>query len=104
MTPRYVVTSIDNSSVGVGGTSMNRGEFDHAASAIARAQQLVDDALRKLCASAKDANELMAHYMLRGAEVPMIYGEPRATFHAYQYARQKANELFPSERTPALPA
>ena len=80
---------------------MKRGEFDHAASAIARAQQLVDEALGNLSASAKDANELMLRYMLRGAEVPMIYGEPRATFHADQYARQKANELFPTERTPA---
>ena len=40
----------------------------------------------------------MAHYTRQGSEVPMIYGEPRVAFHAYQYARERANELF------ALPA
>jgi hypothetical protein len=40
------------------------------------------------------AHDLMAQYMLRGSEVPMIYGEPRVAFHAYQYARTKANAMF----------
>ena len=29
-----------------------------------------------------------------GSDVPMIYGEPRVAFHAYQYAREKATALF----------
>ena len=35
-----------------------------------------------------------ARVMVNGSEVPMIYGEPRAAFHAYQYAREKANAMF----------
>ena len=36
----------------------------------------------------------MAHDMVRGSEVPWIYGEPRVAFHAYRYARTRANQLF----------
>ena len=95
---RYTITSIDNSSIGAGGAASKRGEFDDADTALARAQELVDGALQRLLEGARDAHELMAHYMVRGAEVPMIYGEPRVAFHAYRYARTRANELFAHRR------
>ena len=91
---KYTITSIDNNSIGTGGSAAKRGEFDDSDAALARAQQLVDGALQELFTDARDANELMTRYMVRGAEVPMIYGEPRVAFHAYQYARARANELF----------
>ena len=90
----YTIMSIDNNSIGAGGSSAKRGEFDDSDAALARAQQLVNGALQALLTDARDANELMTHYMVRGTEVPMIYGEPRVAFHAYQYARARANELF----------
>jgi len=91
---RYSITSIDNCSIGAGGSSSKRGEYDDADAALARAEQLVNGALTDLLPSASNAHELMAHYMVRGSEVPMIYGEPRVAFHAFQYARTRANELF----------
>ena len=91
---RYSITSIDNNSIGAGGSSSKRGEFDDADAALARAEQLVNGALQDLLPTASDARELMAHYMVRGSEVTMIYCEPRVTFHAFRYARTRANELF----------
>jgi hypothetical protein len=91
---RYTITSIDNGSIGAGGAASKRGEFDDADAALAHAQALVDGTLQRLFATARDAHELMAHYMVRGSEVPMIYGEPRVAFHAYRYARTRANQLF----------
>lgn len=90
---RYRIVSIDNARVGLGGSRLDRGEFESAEAAIARAKELVDDALAQLGVAAS-AYELMAQYMRRGSEVPMIYGEPRVAFHAYQYAREKTNEMF----------
>jgi hypothetical protein len=92
--PRYNVVSIDNQTIGQGGRTIDRGEFESAEAAIGRARQLVDEALLEHFAGAASANELMARYMREGSEVPMIYGEPRAAFHAYQYAREKANAMF----------
>jgi hypothetical protein len=91
---RYSITSIDNSSIGTGGSSFKRGEFDDADAALARAEQLVNGALEQLLPTARDAHDLMARYMIRGSEVPMIYGEPRVAFHAFQYARTQATALF----------
>jgi hypothetical protein len=91
---RYSIVSIDNGSFGDGGSPMKRGEYDDASAAIKRAQELVDGALLEHFASAKNAGELMTYYTIHGSEVPMIYGEPRVAFHAYQYAREKANAMF----------
>ena len=90
---RYNVVSIDNARIDQGGSRHDRGEFESAEAALARAKQLVDDALGQLGVAAS-AHELMAQYMRRGSEVPMIYGEPRVAFHAYQYARERANAMF----------
>ena len=90
---RYKVVSIDNAHIGEAGTRVDRGEFESAEAAVAHARQLVDQALLGL-GGAASAHELMAQYMRRGSEVPMIYGEPRAAFHAYQYARERANAMF----------
>jgi len=98
---RYTITSIDNNSIGAGGSSSKRGDYDDADAALDRAQQLVNGALQQLFTGARDADDLMARYMVRGAEVPMIYGEPRVAFHAYQYARARANELFARRQQPA---
>ena len=91
---RYSITSIDNSSIGAGGSSSKRGEFDDADAALAHAEQLVNGALERLLPTANDAHDLMTRYMVRGSEVPMIYGEPRVAFHAFQYARTRATALF----------
>jgi len=91
---RYSVVSIDNETIGRGGRPEVRGEFDSAEAAIGRARQLVDGALLEHFPAASSVHELMAKYMREGSEVPMIYGEPRADFHAYRYAREKANALF----------
>jgi hypothetical protein len=91
---RYSVVSIDNETIGRGGRSESRGEFESAEAALGRARQLVDDALLEHFPGAASVHELMARYMRAGSEVPMIYGEPRADFHAYRYAREKANALF----------
>ena len=95
---RYNVVSIDNAHVDKGGARVDRGEFESPEAALDRARQLVDDALGRL-GNAGSAHELMALYMRHGSEVPMIYGEPRVEFHAYRYAREKANAMFaaPSE-------
>ena len=100
----YTITSIDNASVGAGGRPVNRGEYDDADQAIACAQQLVSQALLEHFLDAKDENDLMARYMTSGREVPMIYGEPRAEFHAYRYARHRAAELFAEKRRLVRPA
>lgn len=94
---RYNVVSIDNQTIGQGGRTIDRGDFESAEAAVGRARQLVDDALLEHFAGASSAHDLMSTYMRKGSEVPMIYGEPRVAFHAYQYAREKANALF-SER------
>lgn len=91
---RYRIVSIDNGSLGASTASTKRGEFDDVEAAIACAQELVDKALQEHLAAANDAHELMAHYMRDGSEVPQIFGEPRADFHAYQYARRRSEELF----------
>ncbi len=91
---RYSVVSIDNETIGRGGRSVDRGEFESAEAALGRAMQLVDTALLEHFAGAASAHELMGRYMREGSEVPMIYGEPRVTFSAYRYAREKATAMF----------
>ena len=90
---QYNVVSIDNARVHLGGGRLDRGEFQNAEAALARAKELVDVALQQL-GGASSAHELMALYMRMGSEVPMIYGEPRIDFHAYRYARERANAMF----------
>jgi hypothetical protein len=90
---RYNVVSMNNADAGRGGGRLDRGEFDDAEAALAHAKSLVDEALAQLGAISS-AQEMMAQYCRRGSEVPMIYGEPRVAFHAYQYAREKANAIF----------
>jgi hypothetical protein len=92
---RYNVVSMNNADAGRGGGRLDRGEFDDAAAALIHAKHLVDDALDQLGTTAS-AQEMMTQYTRRGSEVPMIYGEPRVAFHAYQYAREKANAIFAS--------
>ena len=91
---RYSIVSIHNGNIAQGGSRQERGEFDSAEAAITHAKQLVDEALLEQFSGASSADELMARYMREGSEVPMIYGEPRVAFHAYQYAREKANAMF----------
>ena len=91
---RYNVVSIDNETIAQGGRPESRGEFESAEAALGRAKELVDAALLEHFPGAASAHELMAKYMREGSEVPMIYGEPRLDFHAYRYAREKANALF----------
>jgi len=91
---RYSIVSIDNGSFGKGGSPRARGEYDSADAALDRARELVDAALLEQVGRATSAQALMGLYMTEGSEVPMIYGEPRVAFHAYQYAREKANALF----------
>jgi hypothetical protein len=90
---RYSIVSYDNARSGQEGGRLDRGEFDSAESALEHAKQLVDRALEQLGAMSS-AHELMALYTRLGTEVPMIYGEPRVQFHAYQYAREKADAMF----------
>ena len=89
--PRYSIVSFNNALAGRGGAS--RGEFDSGEAALAQAKQLVHQALEQLGA-VSSAHELMMQYARRGSEVPMIYGEPRIAFYAYQCAREKANAMF----------
>ena len=91
---RYSIVSIDNGNIGQGGPRHDRGEFDSAEAAIGHAKHLVDGALLEHFRDASSAHDLMGQYMRKGSEVPMIYGEPRVAFHAYQYAREKANAMF----------
>ena len=95
---RYTVLSIDNGSFGRGGPNTRRQEFDSPQDAVAYAQMLVDGALTLHFDSARSAHDLMTLYTISGSAVPKIYGEPRVEFHAYRYAREKANSMF------ALPA
>lgn len=91
--PKYTIVSINNARVGQGGIPVQRGEFASADAALDHAKDLVDQALQDLGATAS-AQELMARYMRFGSEVPMIYGEPRVDFHAFRYAREKADSIF----------
>jgi hypothetical protein len=95
---RYNIVSMNNAHVGRGGGRLDRGEFDNAEAALVHAKRLVDEALDQLGA-VSSAQEMMTQYTRRGSEVPMIYGEPRVAFHAYQYAREKANAIFAGEPT-----
>lgn len=90
---RYNVVSFDNSRSGREGFRADRGEFDSGEAAVTHAKQLVDQALQQL-GVASSAHELMTRYTRWGSEVPMVHGEPRMHFHAYQYAREKANSMF----------
>ena len=90
---RYNIVSMNNAHAGRDGVRLDRGEFDSAEAAVAHAKHLVDEALSQL-GSFSSAHELMAQYGRRGSEVPMIFGEPRVAFHAYRYAREKANDMF----------
>jgi hypothetical protein len=90
---RYTVVSFNNAHAGQGGAAPTRSQFDSGEEALAHANALVDQALLQLGAAAS-AHELMALYGRRGSHVPMIYGEPRIPFHAYQCAREKANAMF----------
>jgi len=92
--PRYTIVSVNNAHPG-GGARQDRGEFTSAEAALASAKQLVDLALDRLGVTSS-VHELMTQYTRRGSEVPMIYGEPRVAFHAYRYAREKANAMFAS--------
>jgi len=95
---RYTVVSFDNAHPDRVGASLRRDELDNDQEALAHAKQLVDRALERLC-PASSAHELMILYARRGSDVPVIYGEPRVDFRAYQYAREKATAMFAS---PAL--
>jgi hypothetical protein len=90
---RYTVVSFNNAHASGGDAPLNRREFDSGDEALTHAERLVDQALRQLGA-VSSAHELMAQYARRGSEVPMIYGEPRIDFRAYQCAREKANAIF----------
>jgi hypothetical protein len=94
----YTVVSIHNGEIGAGGSKMDRGEFNDGDAALARAKQLVNDALLEHFDAATSADMLMRAYTMRGSEVPMIYGEPRIQFHAYQYARERSNAMFAAIR------
>ena len=91
--PRYTVVSFNNAHAGGAGAPLIRCEFDSGEKALTHAKQLVEQALEQLGA-VSSAHELMMQYTRRGSEVPMIYGEPRIAFHAYQCAREKANAMF----------
>ena len=91
--PRYNVVSFNNAHAGRGGTPPNRGDFDTGEEALAHAKRLVDQALEELGA-VSSPHELMIQYTRCGSEVPMIRGEPRIAFQAYQYAREKATSMF----------
>ena len=95
---RYNIVSMNNAHAGLDGVRLDRGEFDSAEEALAHAKKLVDEALEQLGPLAS-AHELMTQYGRRGSEVPMIFGEPRVAFHAYQYAREKANDMFATRPT-----
>jgi hypothetical protein len=90
---RYSIVSMNNAEAGRGGARLERGEFDDAEAALAHAKRLVDAALEQLGAISSP-HEMMMQYTRRGSEVPMIFGEPRVTFHAYQYAREKVEATF----------
>ena len=92
---RYTVVSFNNARPDRAGASLRRDEFDSDEEALTHAKQLVDQALEQLGA-VSSAHELMTQYARRGSEVPIIYGEPRIAFHAYQCAREKANAMFAS--------
>lgn len=91
---RYTVVSIDNASFAEGGLRRKKREFDDSRDAIEYAQGLIDGALNLHFGGAKSAHELMIRYTISGSEVPKIYGEPGADFHAYRYAREKAEAMF----------
>lgn len=91
---RYNIVSIDNGQIGQAGSRRDRGEFVSAEAALGHAKHLVDEALLEHFKDASSVHDLMGRYMRKGRDVPMIYGEPRVAFHAYQYAREKANAMF----------
>lgn len=75
---------------------------DDTEQVIGCAQQLVTQALLEHFLGAKDVNNLTASYMTCGDEVPMIYSELQAAFHAYRCARQRAGEPIRGEKAPVL--
>ena len=90
----YTIISYDNGCFGDGGAPMNRGDYQSATEAIARAHELVDESLAEHFDTAKDAADLMIYFTIYGCEVPFIHGVPVIDFDPYVYARERATLMY----------
>ena len=90
----YTIISYDNGCFGDGGSPMNRGEYESATEAIARAHELVEESLAEHFDTAEDADDLMTYFNIYGCEVPYIHGVPVIEFDPYVFARKRAIAMY----------
>lgn len=96
----YTIISYDNGCFGDGGAPMNRGEYDSATEAIARARELVELSLAEHFHNSKDADDLMTYFTIYGCEVPFIHGVPVIDFDPYVFAEQRAIAMHSEKGNP----
>ena len=96
----YTIISYDNGCSGDGGAPMNRGEYESAAEAIARAHELVEESLAEHFDSATDAADLMTYVTIYGFEVPYIHGVPVIDFDPCAFAEQRAVAMYSEKGNP----
>ena len=96
----YKIISYDNGRFGDGGSPMNRGEYESATEAIARAHELVEESLAEHFDAAEDAADLMNYFTINGCEVPFTLGVPVIDFDPCAYGEQRAIAMYSEKGNP----
>lgn len=89
----YEVVRYETRDEPIDASFISAGTFATAAEALAVAQEIVDQSLRELLPSSKDAEDLQLGYACAGEGV-MIHGETNTGFHTYKYADARAIQIF----------
>lgn len=93
----YAVFVDDNFPVMNEGERYRSGDYATLAEAVAECKSIVDDFLNRRHRPGMSSNELFGQYTFFG-EDPFIRGPADAGFSAWDYARQRCNELCRSQR------
>lgn len=89
----YTVLVYDTSDEPAGDPPRFHARYNTAQAALAEAQRIVDSSLRDELPSATSAEDLKERFALFG-EGALIHGEPHVDWHVYEYADQRAAEIF----------
>jgi hypothetical protein len=97
VTPSYTVSSFDNFHFGDEDEGSDEvGTFATAEEAIAAARAVVDKSLRYEASSARSAESLADRWSSFG-DSPSIRGTPTVEFSAWEYAKERAPQIFAEE-------
>lgn len=72
-------------------SEMLRGEFDTKELAENFAKQLIDDEIAKDISKGRTMQQAVDAYKHAG-EIPMVFGEPKSEFSAYEYLNSLPNQ------------